>query len=151
MQLNHYWAFGGKVEFDPETGDVTRGHVDKKSADAWGSVWKQRGRWFAIWHDGESLVFQHRRERWDLTPDVTLRVRGRYRRTFQILRDGDVEFQFAYWFKGLIAANIDPTYDRLEEESDDFFLYVTSMWINWKDRSVDEFDALVKEAGLQTR
>ena len=83
-----------------------------------------------------------------LTPDVALQVRGRYRRTFEIFRGGGVEFQFSYWFKGAIAAHIDPTYDRLEEESDDFFLYVMAMWEYWKNRSADEFEALAREAHL---
>ena len=148
MRLKHYWTSGGTVEFDPDSGGVTFGSGETTLPVNWGSVWKQRGRWFGLWHDGDSLVFQHQRDKWKLTPDVALQVRGRYRRTFEIFRGGGVEFQFSYWFKGAIAAHIDPTYDRLEEESDDFFLYVMAMWEYWKNRSADEFEALAREAHL---
>ncbi len=149
MRLNHYWTSGGTVEFDPQTGEVTRIRGTNRFPVNWGSVWRQRGRWFSLWHDGDALVFQHQRERWRLTPDVTLKVKGRIRRTFEISRNGDVEFLFRYWFKGTIFAHIDPTYDGLEEESDDFFVYVTLMWEYWKDRSVDDFTALLQEIGMR--
>jgi len=112
MRLKHYWNSGGTVEFDPDSGGVTVGSGETTLPLNWGSVWKQRGRWFGLWHDG------------------------------------GVEFQFSYWFKGALAAHIDPTYDRLEDESDDFFLYVFTMWEYWKDRSADEFEALAREADL---
>ena len=142
MRLRHHWASGGVVEYDPTSGNVTARHSEIIEPVGWGSVWKQRGRWFGIWHDGDSLIFQCSQNRWKLTTEVTFRVIGRYWRTFQITRNGNVEFQFSYWFRGAFAANFDPTYDRLEEEADDFFLYVVGMWEYWQNRSTDEFAAL---------
>ncbi|MDJ0758992.1 MAG: hypothetical protein QNJ19_06305 [Woeseiaceae bacterium] len=150
MKLNHYWTSGGTFEFDPDSGEVTRIRGDEESPTNWGSVWKQRGRWFALWHDGDALVFQHGQHRWNLTPDVTLRVTGRNRRTFRVLRNGDEAFRFTYFAKWAIFSFVDPTYDALDAESDDFFLYVTAMWKHWKDRRADEFTALLQEAGSRT-
>lgn len=139
MRLRHYWASGGIVEFDPETGDVTSRLKQTPESVGRGSVWKQRGRWFGLWHDGTSLVFQHGKDQWELTPEVVLRVTGSYWRTFQVVRNQIVEFQFSYLFTGAIAAAIDPTYDTLDEEADDFFVYVTRMWEYWKDRDPEDF------------
>lgn len=146
MRLHHYWASGGIVEFDSETGDVTPRLKQASESVNWGSAWKQRGRWFGLWHDGTSLVFQHGGSQWKLTADVVLRVNGSFWRTFQIARQGNVEFQFSYRFRGAIIAAIDPTYDTLDEEADDFFLYVTRMWEYWKDRGSDEFGRSTSEA-----
>ena len=148
MRLRHYWAAGGLVDFDPETGVVATRLSKTARPDEWGSAWKQHGRWFSLWHDGSYLVFQYRREQWRLNTEVELRVHGKYRRTFRIMRHGNEEFRFSYWFKGTIMAHIDPTYDGLDEESDDFFIYVTQMWDYWKDRDASEFVALVETADL---
>ena len=146
MRLRHYWAAGGIVDFDVDTGKVRRRLSKAALPDAWGFVWKQRGRWFCLWHDGQCLVLQHRQKQWRLNTEVELRVTGKFRRTFRIMRQGQEEFRFAYWFRGTIFAHIDPTYDALDEESDDFFIYVTGMWNSWKDRSADEFLGLVESS-----
>ncbi len=144
MRLKHYWVSGGSVEFDADTGVVTPERGETGLPASWGFVWKQRGRWFGLWHNGDCLVFQHGGDRWDLTSDVQLQVEGKLWRTFQICRGTDTEYEFSYWFKGSIAAHIDPTYDKLEEESDDFFCYVTAMWKYWKDRSPDDFEVVAR-------
>ena len=146
MRLRHYWASGGVVEFDPRSGKVNKYHVAATQPVDFGAVWRQRGRWFVLWRDGSSFVFQCRQTRWKLGPDVTFQVRGKFRRTFEIVRKGNVEYQFSYWFRGALMAVLDPTYDRLDEEADDFFLYVTGMWEYWKDRSADEIAILASRA-----
>ena len=39
----------------------------------------------------------------------------------------------------MLWSKFDPTYDAIDEESDDFFVYVTSMWQYWKDLSGSDF------------
>ena len=138
MLIQHYWAAGGRREFTPESGVVSTRRYSRESTD-WGIGWKQRGRWFVLWHDGQSLILQQGRLRWRLNNDVSLDVTGRVRRCFRIRRNGRPELEFSYWFKGGVWSRLDPSYDAIEEESDDFFVYVTSMWQYWKDRSADEF------------
>ncbi len=138
MLIRHYWAAGGLREFDPASGSVSmrrfRGEID-----SWGSAWKQQGHWFVLWHDGDSLILQSGRRQWRLNSELTLDVTGHFRRSFRIRARGELEFEFNYWFKGALWSRIDPTYDGIDEESDDFFLYVTGMWGYWKNRPADEF------------
>lgn len=143
MQLQHYWSAGGIADFDPATGKVRRSSA--RDTTDWGFVWKQRWRWFALWHDGESLIFQHREKQWRLTPDVEFAVSGQIRRKFEIYRSTSREFSFRYRFKGTLFAHLDPTYDAIDEETDDFFVYVTAMWKQWKDRSSDQFKEHIAE------
>ncbi len=138
MLIQHYWAGGGTRKFDPETGAVSmRRHSGEPSV--WGIAWKQRGRWFVLWHDGDSLILQRGKLRWRLDNSVSLDVTGGVRRCFRLRKEGRTEFEFSYWFGGAIWAHFDPAYDALDEETDDFFVYVTSMWEYWKDLSGDEF------------
>lgn len=133
MLIRYYWAKRGVYAFDEVSGAVTRvpAHVDAPICT--GAIWKQRGRWFALWHDGTSLYFQHKAQRWSLKSDTTFSVSGRYKRIFRIERNEEILFEFRYCFKGIIFSRIDPTYDLLDEEADDFFLYVVGMWRYWKD------------------
>ena len=138
MLVQHYWAAGGLREFDTVSGTVSMRRRTGETTD-WGIAWKQRGRWFVIWHDGNSLLLQRGTLRWRLDNKVTVEVTGRVRRCFRIKRNGRTEFEFSYWFRGAIWSGLDPAYDAMDEESDDFFVYVSSMWRYWKDRSGDEF------------
>ena len=145
MLIRHYWAAGGLREFDPDSGSVSN-RRRRGEPQGWGIAWKQRGRWFVLWHDDESLILQCGAKQWRLNNDVVLDVSGRFRRSFRLRRSGEPDFEFSYWFKGALWSQIDPTYDGIDEESDDFFLYVTGMWKYWKDRSADEFFANVAKA-----
>jgi hypothetical protein len=139
MLLSHLWHAGGVREFDPSTGAV--GSVVDVSRDKaqWGFLWQQRGRWFAIRKDDESLIFQAGPSWWRLSNDVELRVTRGFIRRFQLARGGRTAFSLRYVFRGAAQAAVDPTYDAIDEESDDFYLYVTEMWRHWKDRSMETF------------
>ena len=139
MRIAHLWHAGGVREFEPSTGAVGA-VVDVARAEAdWGFLWHQRGRWFAIRRDDESLVFQAGTRWWRLTEEVELRVTRGVCRRFEIREHGQAAFALRYVFRGAVQAAIDPTYDALDEESDDFFLYVTEMWRHWKTRRMDTF------------
>lgn len=112
--------------------------VSREKAE-WDFLWQQRGRWFAIRNDAESLIFQAGPAWWRLSNDVELRVtRGLFRR-FEFEQDGRTAFSLRYFFRGAAHAAIAPTCDAIDEEFDDFFLYVTEMWRHWKDKSMDTF------------
>lgn len=139
MFLAHLWHAGGVRVFDPSTGavgsvvDVTR---DKAQ---WGFLWRQRGRWFAIRKDHESLIFQAGPNWWRLTDNVELQVTRGLLRRFELKQDGRTGISLRYVFRGAAQAAIDPTYDPIDEEFDDFFLYVMEMWRHWKNKSMDTF------------
>jgi hypothetical protein len=112
--------------------------VSRSSAE-WGALWRQRGRWFAVRKDERSLIFQTGPRWWRLQEEIDLQVtRGLFRR-FQISQAERVEFSVRYVFRGAAAAMVDPTYDRLDEEVDDFFVHVTELWLYWKGRSMGDF------------
>lgn len=126
------------VQFDPESG-LIESSAESELPVEFGSVWKQSGRWFVLWHDGNALVFQAGSRRWKLDSGIELAVSGRFRRNFRICRNAKTLFSFSYWFRGSIWGFVDPTYDSLDEEADDFFVYVTGMWKHWMNRSPVEF------------
>lgn len=139
MLLAHYRHAGGVWHFDELTGVVgPQAPVARESAD-WGFLWRQRGKWFAIRRDQESLVFQHGTQQWRLRSDHEFSVTRGFLRQFTICEAGQARFTFKYWFTGAFHANIDPTYDSIDEEADDFFLYVSEMWAHWKDKDMSTF------------
>ena len=85
-----------------------------------------------------------------LNASAELTVSGWFRRTFRIRQASKKVFSFSYWFKGIALATIDPTYDGLDEEGDDYFVYVTNMWRYWKDKGPAEFSKNWNE-GLKGR
>jgi len=142
MLIRHYWAARKLVDFEPETGSVRRARDPSAAPEAWGVAWRQRGRWFVLWRDGDSLVLQQRENRWRLNADVKLAVSGGFRRRFRIRRSDAVVFEFRYWSWGALWSRVDPTYDGIDEEADDFFMYVCGMWDYYKERSAHELTAL---------
>lgn len=138
MRIRHYWSGPGIFEFDETTGRVRRAGRHAQP-DTWGIAWKQRWRWFVLKHDATSLYLQHRTTKWRLDKQHRFEVTGRFRRQFRIVEPSGQEFLFHYWFKGLPWAFIDPTYDGLDEETDDFFLHVVKLWRYWRDRPMSEF------------
>ena len=50
-----------------------------------------------------------------------------------------------YYENSFIASIIDPTYDAIDMESDDFFLYVSNMWKSWGHKDFSEFRTLMNE------
>jgi hypothetical protein len=139
MLLAHHWHSAGARPFEPSTGAVGAVLDVSQAKPEWGFLWQQRGRWFAIRKDAESLIFQDGSRWWRLTEAVELRVsRGLFRR-FEIFQEGHAVLSLRYVFRGAVHAAIDPTFDAIDEESADFFLYVTQMWCHWKNKRMDTF------------
>jgi hypothetical protein len=139
MYVAHHWHAEGIFEFDPVSGSVVPAPAANPETAEWGAVWKEGDRWFVIWKDENSLVLQQGIERWPLTAGLRFRVTRNSPRVFEVLRDGACLLKVKYGFKGLLAQTIDPTYDEIDEDMDDFFLYVVGMWGFWKDRPISSF------------
>lgn len=147
MLLAHYWNSRGVMEFDMLTGAVgPKLQVSRESA-AWGFLWRQRGKWFAIRKDHESLILQHGAKQWRLNGEYEFSVKRGFFRQFKIRSAGEVVFSFNYFFKGPIYAYIDFTYDFLDEEHDDFFIYVTERWMRWQDKGDSAWIEVIKNVG----
>jgi hypothetical protein len=139
MYLAHYWAVGGTWRFNPESGTMIWAPFVSRDKLDWGFVWRQGIRRFAVWKDDSSLIFQHRQNKWRLTSEIEIRLLRGARRRFTIVQDKTKAFDLKYRFGGLLWSGINPTYDALDEESDDFFLFVFNLWSSWKNRPVHEF------------
>jgi len=138
--ISHAWYAGGVKEFDTETGVVASAPDKVWGSTGFGSIWKQNGKYFAFHRDNESLILQYKKNIWRLIPQYTVTLHGYYFfRNFRISHKGKLIFSIWYKPKGLFFWLIDPTYDSIDAESDDFFLYVKSMWESWGTKPFSEF------------
>ncbi len=140
LLLSHLWHAGGAREFDTESGKIKRIRGLERDDTEFGSIWKQNGKWFAFYRDDISLLLQCGREKWRVTPDSAASVKGSFLRHFRISRDNRVIFSMRYKPKGVLFWLVDPTYDAIDAESDDFFLYVSNMWSYWASRPITDFE-----------
>jgi hypothetical protein len=137
--ISHSWFAGGVKEFDTVTGQISNAPDMKWDETGFGSVWKQNGKWFAFHKDEQSLILQHKNHVWRLEPNTTVSLQGLFFRKFIIKENGKIVFKIRYKPKGLLKSIIDPTYDSIDMESDDFFLYISNMWKSWGSKPFSEF------------
>ncbi|MBN1665101.1 MAG: hypothetical protein JW943_16005 [Deltaproteobacteria bacterium] len=146
--ISHYWCAGGVKAFDTETGAVSDAPHIKPEDAAFGSVWKQNGKWFAFHNDEKSFMLQHKQKIWRVAPDYTVSLRvWVIFRNFRIRHHGKLVFPIRYKPKCLFFWLIDPTYDSIDAESDDFSLYVKNMWQHWSVRPEMKIRTPVIRAG----
>lgn len=140
MIISHAWFSGGVKEYDTDSGKII-GSSDKEwGSTGFGSIWRQNGKDFAFYRDNESLLLQHKTNKWRVSPEYSVSLRGIYfLRNFRIKHHGKVVFSIWYKPKDLFIFLSDPTYDAIDAESDDFFLYLKRMWMSWGNRPYSEF------------
>jgi len=127
-------------EVDTETGDVSSAAGKEWGETEFGSVWKQNGRYFIFYRDEESILLQQGNEKWRVIPEYTVILRGYiFVRNFKIFHHGKVVYSIWYKPSGVFFWLVDSTYDSIDAESDDFFLYVKNMWSYWGKKPYSEF------------
>ena len=133
--ISHKWYAGGVKEYDTETGRITGSSDAKWGTTGFGSLWHQNGKTFAFHRDDQSLLLQCGKLKWRVTKDYRVSLRKLlFIRNFRIWHDGKWVFSIWYIPSGLIFGLVDPTYDAIDAESDDFFLYLRNMWAWWGER-----------------
>lgn len=138
--VSHAWYAGGVKEFDTETGSISSAPNKEWGKTDFGSVWRQNGKYYVFHRDEISLILQQGENVWRVTPEFKAELQAFvFFRNFKIKRNGKTVLSVWYKPKGMIFWLIDPTYDYLDAESDDFFLYVKNMWEYWKNRPYSEF------------
>lgn len=94
-----------------------------------GWAYKADGRWFAVYRDGTQLRF--RSDDWSciVGPEYqcSLECKASDRRIFSLQVGKTPVFQFEYRPPSLGKA-VDITYDALDMENDDFFLWLCNLW-----------------------
>lgn len=139
IYLKHYWHIGGIRKFDTSTGYVGKKEADTVEATNWGFVWKQKFNWYAIRRNADNLVFQNKEKIWPLREPFTFKVTGTIIRKFTIFDGTTRDFEIRYKPSGIVHQFFDPTYDAIDAESDDFFLYVCSMRDSWGEEGLKKF------------
>lgn len=130
--ISHAWHTGGVKEYDIETGKILSDSPMEWGTTGFGSIWKQNGKVFALYHDDQSILLQCNTQKWRAIPEYTVSLTNLWiLRNFKIQHQGKVVFSIWYKPKGLLFSRIDPTYDAIDAESDDFFLYLNNMWTSW--------------------
>jgi len=138
--ISHAWFAGGVREFDTTTGSVSEIKDVQWGTTSFGSLWVQNDKWFALYSDDESILLQQGKDKFRLTSNSSCSISNYYvLRNFVIYDNEEKVYSIWYRPKGIGFSIIDPTYDHLDAESDDFFLYVKSMWDSWANKPYDSF------------
>lgn len=138
--LQHFWYIGGVRKLDTETGRVSRVFFANRDNTEFGSVFKQNGQWFAFYGDEESLILQHKNNIWRVNSNHSVSLTENQINKFEIYKLKKLVFSVEYERSWFLPQFINPTYDAIDAEADDFFLYITNMWDQWADKSYSEFD-----------
>ena len=139
IYLKCHWNNGGVRKFDTSTGEVGKKEAAIVQATHWGFIWRQKLKWFAIRRDGNHLVFQHKTRVWPLKEPFKFEISGWFMRKFSISNSSTLEFSIKYRPSGLIHQFFDPTYDAIDAEKDDFFLYICSMREGYGEKGLENF------------
>jgi hypothetical protein len=104
----------------------------------------------SIYPIDKKLILQIDEKKWDLT-DSNIKVKiSKFFfplfNCFKVYSNGALEFKCTHW-SGAWAGFIDPTYDGIDEESDDFLLYVAS---NYNDPESNKNKATFFENGMKS-
>lgn len=133
MRLRSWSRAARDVEFDPRTGKgrvVALPGARDEGDELSGFAARERpllglGEWFAVYRGGDELFFHAGSRRWELQrPEIRLlhERRNPLRSRFLVLEGGREVYaiDYSHVIRSLFAL-IDPTYDKLDEDSD-FFL-----------------------------
>lgn len=136
MRLHRWNRAAQDIEFDPESGSASLIKLDgprDESAVPVGFAQFERTLFgarqvFAVFRRGDSVIFAAGSRLWQLDqPDLRL-LHSRPRpfcSRFSVIEGGGVAFSILYSHVGrLFFAHLDPTYDRLDEETDFFLSFV---------------------------
>lgn len=114
------------VSYDTDTG---RGRVrwfGRKPERMNGWAHRRSGRWFVLRSEGDALFFQSGTQSWRVGDEVKCRLQEEDKvRRFALVRHGAVEFELEYRVK---VPHQDPTFDDLDDEMQDFFLWLNRLW-----------------------
>lgn len=145
--ISYYWAAGGVVEFDTETGNVKpSADYEWMKAPHWGAAWKQNRKWFVLHFDEDSFILQNKKTKWRITSECKISLRQMFfLRNFKIILGNKIIFSIWYKPKYMFLSIFDAAYDSIDAESDDFFMHILSISELWSDKPFSEFKERIKE------
>ena len=128
--LFHEWTSQGIKEFDIETSVVHNIVENEKEKVDFGFVWRQNCKWFAFYKEDNIFILQNKNFicRSDSNYSLSLKNIFKIFRCFQIYENNRLIFTIRYIPRWFFMSLIDPSYDSIDSECDDFFFYVFNMW-----------------------
>lgn len=131
--LARYWnCRRHEVLFNPTNGHCRlRWFRSRKGTAYYGWAFRHRRRWYCLWNDAGVLRLHLGAQSWPLgTTTQFLRelIPGTTRCRFRVVQGADVPIEVTYRNPTTRFMNrFDPSYDRLDEEREDFFLWLASL------------------------
>lgn len=146
--LRYHWLSRGIRQLETSTGQVTAAPGATEAQCDMGAVFRRRGKDYAFHHDDRGWMLQQGSRIWRVRPGTRIRLKQwLLLRNFSITESGRKTLSTWYGSLSPLLSLFDPTYDRIDAEADDFFLYVKNQWRYWCDRSSGE----LQEAVMQYR
>lgn len=123
MILDYWNRRWQSIAFDPGRGEGRVRWLSRKPKQSSGWAANHEGHWYAIWRNGDDLVFQSGPNRWSMNEALQCRnIRHETRRIFTVMQNGATVLKVSY--KAPLDQD-DPTIDKLDLESTDFFYWAT--------------------------
>jgi len=118
-----------------------------------GWAYRYSGKWYAVWRDGDGLVFQAMTKRWPITDGFRFACDSKDsdpNRAFTVLdSEGQVEYHLEYEPSiSDLAKTKDPTWDVIDEEQSDFFLWLSHLAADeaWMDGLADSWPPVLEHS-----
>jgi hypothetical protein len=120
------------IRFEPRTGHGSSERIDPGApALSWGFAHRHRGLWYVVSSAGSEVIFQAGTERHSISDQIGCEfLAGDRRRTFRVRAGARVvcEVHYRLGLLATLAKRFDPTWDRMDEEDADFFLWLAGRW-----------------------
>jgi hypothetical protein len=130
----HLWRrIWQSVSFDTVSGQGTRRWFRRASSQARGWATKHEGKWFALWSDGQHVIFQIGTDPFLMSEACQCEnSRSGETRKFRIKDEKRIIFELYY--KARDRDN-DPSFDLTDLEQEDYFFYASRLWNDreWRD------------------
>jgi hypothetical protein len=130
VALCHWRRQWQVVRYETDSGSGHLCWFRRISGECAGWAYRHRRVWYAVWSDNGRLVFQVGRQSWPIGDGFVFtnqKVGAKVRR-FAVSSDQGVIFELLYrqprWW---LSNRWDVTYDSVDEEMDDFFLWVSRL------------------------
>lgn len=121
--LNYWNRNWQSIAFDPARGEGRVRWLSRKPRHCPGWALNHEGHWYAVWLDGDDLVFQSEANRWRMDDALQCRnIRHDTKRIFTVEQNGVTVLKVTYEAP---LDQDDPATDALDFETADFFYWVT--------------------------
>jgi hypothetical protein len=124
-----FWSYSSRAVLfntDRGSGGFPKYRTDQQNLHGW-AYWRW-GKWYAVWSDGQHMVFQVGKTKLLLSGKIECtNQRAKRARTFVIKQDGINVFELKY---RAMDRDWDITFDQLDLELEDFFAWAANVLVD---------------------